>query len=389
MRDFRALFVAALLGATALSASAGPLYAQSCTCTDTGLAPEPEYLTDSGATVRPRMIVADEPPPPLPVYEQPPIPGPGYMWTPGYWSWNGEEHYWVPGTWVEPPRPGLLWTPGYWAFANGAFLFHRGYWGPHVGFYGGISYGWGYNGEGYEGGHWDGDRFFYNRSVNNIRNVEIRNVYEAPPARNVTVNRMSYNGGPEGVAAKPSEAQIAAAHETRIAPTEAQVRNARVASRTEGAFATVNNGKPHAAAVVKPGVLTGQSVVPAQAPGGPMPTHEAKPMAPTPAAPPPGPAPAASPPPAPAPVAPSPAVAPAAKPLATPTPAVSATPTPTTRPEPASPTPTKTPSEKARPEKTPAEKTPGEKATPEKGPVEKTTPDEDRSRKDGSAEGDP
>ena len=27
-------------------------------------------------------------PPPLPIYEQPPIPGPGYIWTPGYWAWG-------------------------------------------------------------------------------------------------------------------------------------------------------------------------------------------------------------------------------------------------------------------------------------------------------------
>jgi hypothetical protein len=25
-------------------------------------------------------------PPPLPVYAQPPIPAPGYLWTPGYWG---------------------------------------------------------------------------------------------------------------------------------------------------------------------------------------------------------------------------------------------------------------------------------------------------------------
>ena len=25
-------------------------------------------------------------PPPLPVYEQPPLPSPGYLWVPGYWS---------------------------------------------------------------------------------------------------------------------------------------------------------------------------------------------------------------------------------------------------------------------------------------------------------------
>jgi WXXGXW repeat (2 copies) len=48
-------------------------------------------------------------PPPLPVYEQPPIPGPGYLWAPGYWSYGPYGYYWVPGTWVEPPTVGLLW----------------------------------------------------------------------------------------------------------------------------------------------------------------------------------------------------------------------------------------------------------------------------------------
>ena len=48
-------------------------------------------------------------PPPLPTYDQPPVPGPGYLWSPGNWSWDEEraDYYWVPGTWVEPPRPGL------------------------------------------------------------------------------------------------------------------------------------------------------------------------------------------------------------------------------------------------------------------------------------------
>ena len=41
-------------------------------------------------------------PPPIPVYVQPVIPGPGYIWVPGYWAWDddGEDYYWVPGTWV-------------------------------------------------------------------------------------------------------------------------------------------------------------------------------------------------------------------------------------------------------------------------------------------------
>ena len=47
-------------------------------------------------------------PPVIPVYVQPPIPAPGYLWTPGYWAWGPAGYYWVPGTWVLPPDPDLL-----------------------------------------------------------------------------------------------------------------------------------------------------------------------------------------------------------------------------------------------------------------------------------------
>ena len=36
-------------------------------------------------------------PPALPVYEQPPLPAPGYLWTPGYWSYGEAGYFWVPG----------------------------------------------------------------------------------------------------------------------------------------------------------------------------------------------------------------------------------------------------------------------------------------------------
>jgi hypothetical protein len=102
-------------------------------------------------------ITVDLAPPPLPVYDQPPLPEPGYMWTPGYWAWAPEGYYWVPGTWVQPPQPGLLWTPPWWGWADGRYAWHGGYWGTHVGFYGGVNYGFGYGGDGYHGGRWDGD----------------------------------------------------------------------------------------------------------------------------------------------------------------------------------------------------------------------------------------
>ncbi|MEI9982600.1 MAG: YXWGXW repeat-containing protein [Aliidongia sp.] len=109
-------------------------------------------------------------PPALPVYDQPPIPEPGYIWTPGYWAYDNDEgYYWIPGTWVEPPQPNLLWTPPYWGWSDGVYAFHSGYWGEHVGFYGGVNYGYGYGGDGYEGGRWENGRFAYNQDRQQFR----------------------------------------------------------------------------------------------------------------------------------------------------------------------------------------------------------------------------
>ena len=80
-------------------------------------------------------------PPALPVYEQPPCPTEGFLWTPGYWAHGPDGYFWTPGVWVAPPHPGLLWTPGYWGFVGGVYSWRAGYWGPHVGYYGGINYG--------------------------------------------------------------------------------------------------------------------------------------------------------------------------------------------------------------------------------------------------------
>src|SRR5947208_14473522 len=136
-------------------------------------------------------------PPALPVYAQPACPGDGYIWTPGYWGYGPGGYYWVPGTWVLAPEPGFLWTPGYWGWGGGLYSWHPGYWGPHVGFYGGINYGYGYFGAGYAGGYWSGRTFYYNRSVNNVTvtNVHIYNKND----NNVRENRVSFNGVRGGV----------------------------------------------------------------------------------------------------------------------------------------------------------------------------------------------
>ena len=242
---------ALLIGAGAAVAFAAPAYAQTCAC-----APEGGYL-----------IQADEAPPPLPEYDQPPIPAPGYYWTPGYWAWNNYDYYWVPGSWVEPPQPGLLWTPGYWAFVGGAYAFRPGYWGPRVGFYGGIDYGFGYGGDGYQGGRWDNGRFFYNTSVNNVGGAHIANVYHQPIVANSNANRASFNGGPGGMVAKPTSEQLLAEKEPHVRATKLQVNQARDAGMRSEQFVSTNRGKPAIAATERPGQFKGKGVVPARAAG--------------------------------------------------------------------------------------------------------------------------
>jgi len=218
-------------------------------------------------------------PPALPVYEQPVIPGNGYLWTPGYWAWSPDynDYYWVPGTWVQPPEVGVLWTPGYWGWGGNAFAWNEGYWGPHIGFYGGINYGFGYTGSGYEGGRWQNGAFFYNRSVNNVSNVtNITNVYNKTVVNNVTVNKVSYNGGNGGITAQPTPEQRAAASERHIQPTGEQTQHEHAASANPALRASMNHGKPPIAATPKPGVFSGRGVVAARAAA---PYHAAAPAA--------------------------------------------------------------------------------------------------------------
>jgi hypothetical protein len=206
------------------------------------------------------------PPPELPVYEQPPIPGDGYIWTPGYWGWSedDQDYYWVPGTWVLAPQPEFLWTPGYWGAEGAAFIWHLGYWGPHVGFYGGVNYGYGYMGRGYEGGYWQGGRLYYNRSVNNITNTNITNVYNKTVINNVTDNRVSYNGGNGGVRVQPTPAEQAATRERHIPVIPVQRQHEEAARSNPVLRVSENHGRPPIAATPRPAAFSGPGVVPAR-----------------------------------------------------------------------------------------------------------------------------
>jgi WXXGXW repeat (2 copies) len=182
-------------------------------------------------------------PPALPVYEQPPCPEEGYLWQPGYWAYGPAGYYWVPGVWVAPPQVGLLWTPGYWGFAGGAYAWHPGYWGPHVGFYGGINYGFGYGGVGFVGGAWRGGVFAYNTAVWHA-GPGFRNVYvDRTVVHETVVNRYSFNGE-GGVRAYPTAQERGYMNEHHFQPTAEQRSHEHMAGEDHRNWASENHGRP-------------------------------------------------------------------------------------------------------------------------------------------------
>lgn|GEM_PF-4414128 len=168
-------------------------------------------------------VYASQPPPSLPVEDaQPSDPGGGSRWTPGSWYYDyvQSDYFWVPGAWVTPPG-GDVWTPPYWEYHKGRYRWRHGYWGPHHGFYGGIDYGFGYDGSG------------YHRSANKSR------------------NRVSYNGGPGGIQQQPTPSELAAKRDKHVKPLEEQVRRESTARNDHRQFFAANHGRPPLVAVAK------------------------------------------------------------------------------------------------------------------------------------------
>src|SRR5207245_11192995 len=125
-----------------------------------------------------------------------------------------------------------------------------GYWGPHIGVYGGSNYGFGYTGVGFVGGYWRGGAFYYNRAVTNVSVTNVRNVY----TRTVVVNEnhAAFNGGSGGVQARPTAREEAYARESHRAALPAQMQHERAASQNRQNFAAENHGRPAAGATSTP-----------------------------------------------------------------------------------------------------------------------------------------
>jgi len=69
--------------------------------------------------------------PPPPRTETIPKHKAGYVWAPGYWSWNerGHKHVWVPGRLLKDKR-GARWVPEQWDEKDGRYHFTEGHWEP-------------------------------------------------------------------------------------------------------------------------------------------------------------------------------------------------------------------------------------------------------------------
>ena len=186
-----------------------------------------------------------EAPPEMPVYEQPACPVEGYLWTPGYWAYGLGGYYWVPGVWISPPHIGYLWTPGYWGFENDIYGWHEGYWGEHIGYYGGVNYGYGYVGRGYEGGRWESGSFRYNTAVSHVDETVIHTTYvDNTVVRNTTVvNRSSFNGA-GGVKVEPTPAERKVMNENHVKPTSEQKTHIIAAKNDKSQYVSTNHGKP-------------------------------------------------------------------------------------------------------------------------------------------------
>jgi hypothetical protein len=195
-------------------------------------------------------------PPVLPVYVQPPCPQDGWMWTPGFWAYGDDGYYWVPGTWVPAPYVGALWTPGYWGWSGGLYVFHGGYWGPHVGYYGGVDYGFGYMGIGFAGGMWAGGSFRYNTAVMHVNTTVIHNTYvDNTVVHNTTIvnnSHVAYSGGPGGINHPPTAQENQYSHETHTAPTSYQTQHETAARTNVNNYASHNGGHPTNLATAKP-----------------------------------------------------------------------------------------------------------------------------------------
>jgi hypothetical protein len=67
--------------------------------------------------------------PPKPIEESQGVsPGTSYVWTKGYYRWDGTTYIWVDGGWKRPPRAGAVWISGTWKHSRKGWYWVEGRW---------------------------------------------------------------------------------------------------------------------------------------------------------------------------------------------------------------------------------------------------------------------
>jgi hypothetical protein len=111
---------------TVVQAPTAPVYTSSQPAQTT------TYVTQDGtvyAEPAPTYTVYTAPPPPRQVTVQQRPPQSGAVWVNGHWEWNGSQHIWVDGYWVQPQQ-GYTYVQPRWEQRGGAYVYVRGYQRP-------------------------------------------------------------------------------------------------------------------------------------------------------------------------------------------------------------------------------------------------------------------
>ena len=87
-------------------------------------------LAAAPACAAPRGRVYVRVGPPAPIVEARLVaPGPGYLWVPGYYRWDGGAYVWVSGRYELPPRRHAAWVPAHWVReGRRGWFFVEGHW---------------------------------------------------------------------------------------------------------------------------------------------------------------------------------------------------------------------------------------------------------------------
>jgi hypothetical protein len=86
-------------------------------------------LVTSGCASAPPNVVYVPVAPPKPLEEKQGVsPGTAYVWTKGYYRWDGSTYIWVDGGWKRPPRAGAVWVSGTWKRSSKGWYWVDGRW---------------------------------------------------------------------------------------------------------------------------------------------------------------------------------------------------------------------------------------------------------------------